>query len=211
MYLKKTPFWLRIFYPKSVLWSLPQKEPTIYLTFDDGPIPTLTPEILKILREHNVKATFFCVGDNIRKYKEIYKQIADEGHLIGNHTFNHLNSWKTYRRNYLRNILLSQKQHPSVFFRPPYGRISPWLAYKLGKRFSVVLWSVLSGDFDSKTTKEECLQNVIEHTTNGSIVVFHDNIKAKEKVLYALPRFIAHFKGKGYKFSILKRIDFAQT
>ncbi|MEO8794622.1 MAG: polysaccharide deacetylase family protein [Daejeonella sp.] len=202
MYLAYSPFWLRWYY-QNLIWHKNRKEKCIYLTFDDGPIPVVTPWVLKILKEFNVKATFFCIGDNVQKHTEIYNQIKTEGHSIGNHTFNHLKGWKTTDNIYLENFGHCEKLVKSNLFRPPYGRIKKSQIAKLkllNPEIEIIMWDVLSGDFDVNLSPEGCLKNVLKYTRNGSIIVFHDSLKAYNRLEYALPQAIKLLKEKGYKF-----------
>lgn len=216
MYLIKTPWLLKKFYPKELVWNKTRSQKTIYLTFDDGPIPIVTPFVLKTLKRFNAKATFFCIGDNISKHTEIFEQLKNEGHAVGNHTFNHLKGWKTDNKNYLENIIKCQKLTQTNLFRPPYGRIKKSQIKRLidfrhethdglqnPQIFQIIMWDVLSGDFDQSLTPEKCLNNVIKHTENGSIVVFHDSLKAKQRLEYVLPRALEKWQQEGYKFSAL--------
>jgi peptidoglycan/xylan/chitin deacetylase (PgdA/CDA1 family) len=196
----KPPFFFNWLSPRYLTCSVPGTEKKIYLTFDDGPIPEATPAILEILQKFNVKATFFVVGDNVRKYPEIHQQVIEEGHATGNHTFHHLNGWVTTTGSYLEDVSRCSELVKSNLFRPPYGRFTPSQFLLLRKKYRFVLWSVLSYDFHRHTSPGQCLENVISHTENGSIVVFHDNLKSIEKVQYALPRFLEHFLKKGYQF-----------
>lgn len=200
MYFIKSPYILSKLTGKTVFWEMPKGKNRIFLTFDDGPIPEITPDVLKILSHYKVKATFFCVGDNIRKYPQILQQIIENGHSIGCHSFNHLNGWKTPKEEYIENVNKCEEYLNTNLFRPPYGKATPAQINLLKEKYFTVLWSVLSGDFDTKITGEQCLQNVIQNTFDGSIVVFHDSIKAKERLIYALPMFIEHFLAKGFSF-----------
>jgi peptidoglycan/xylan/chitin deacetylase (PgdA/CDA1 family) len=205
MYLVKSPLLLKWYYP-SLTWNKARSKKAIYLTFDDGPIPDVTDFVLKTLREQNVKATFFCIGDNIRKHPKIFKQLLDDGHLVGNHTFNHLKGWKTDDLSYIENFELCQKLTNSQLFRPPYGRIKKSQIKEIKQRYpsmDIIMWDVLTGDFDLKLSPEACYQNVVKHTENGSIIVFHDSLKAFDRLQYALPKCIGYFKSKGYKFLTL--------
>jgi peptidoglycan/xylan/chitin deacetylase (PgdA/CDA1 family) len=203
MFAVKPPYFFRFFNSGSLICRMPSDEKAIYLTFDDGPVPEVTPDVLTILREKNARATFFCVGDNVRSFQGLFKNILDDGHTAGNHTFNHLNGWITPPGSYYSNIKKCRELVPSKLFRPPYGRFTPGQYFLLKKEYKFIMWSVLTGDFDSGTTPEKCLDNALKNSGNGSIVVFHDSIKAKEKVLYALPRFIDQFSGLGYTFRSL--------
>jgi peptidoglycan/xylan/chitin deacetylase (PgdA/CDA1 family) len=203
----KTPKTLqRVF--SSILWKKPQKVPTIYLTFDDGPVPELTPRILEVLKEYKAKATFFCVGDNIQKHSSIFKNLLDEEHSIGNHTYRHLNAWKTDRNTYLQDIQdcqneIKKRNGKTKFFRPPYGKLNFYLRTEIQKNYQIVLWDVLSYDFDEQVSRETCLKNTLQNCENGSIIVFHDNIKATRNLIYTLPRLLNHFSEKGFVFDKL--------
>lgn len=205
------PNWLMRKMYSSAVWRIPTEEKKIFLTFDDGPIPEITPWVLKILKQFNAKATFFCVGENIEKHPEIFQQIITEGHFIGNHTYNHLNGWKTNTKIYFENISMCNsiiQSRNSQFairnlFRPPYGRMKRSQSSIINKKYSIIMWDVLSGDFDKNTSEAKCLKNVLAKTREGSIVVFHDSIKAKRNLFYSLPKFLEHFSEKGFTFSLL--------
>lgn len=205
MYFVTPPYVVRSLSKRNLTWNINTLDKVIYLTFDDGPIPEVTTFVLKQLKEFNAKATFFCVGDNVRKYPEVFKEIIWDQHSVGNHSFNHLNGWKSLSKNYLHNIQKCNSFFQTDLFRPPYGKISPMQILKLKKNYSIVLWSVLSYDFDNETTGEKCLENVILHSEPGSIVVFHDSIKAKENLYYTLPRFLDHFTKLGFEFRALTK------
>ena len=175
----------------------------LFLTFDDGPIPEVTPWVLQVLRSYNAKATFFCIGKNIEENQWIYNMIKKEGHSVGNHTYDHLNGWRTNVRTYYRSVIQCSELTGSNLFRPPYGRIKREQASGLLSRFKIVMWDVLSGDFDINSSKEKCLSNVVDNARRGSIIVFHDSIKAQEKMQYALPRVLEHFSLMGYAFRAL--------
>lgn len=209
MYFVKTPRIIKQIFP-SFKWDQPTENKEIFLTFDDGPIPEVTPWVLEQLDKYNARATFFCVGDNVRKYPEIFDQIIEQGHQVGNHTFNHLNGWNTLTEEYLDNIEKCSDLVDSTLFRPPYGKISRKQSQIISKKFSIVMWDVLSGDFDPEISKITCLENVLQHTTSGSIVVFHDNIKSFEKLQFVLPVFLEHFTAKGYFFSTLDSVKSAE-
>jgi peptidoglycan-N-acetylglucosamine deacetylase len=197
-YFVKTPWWLKKIY-SSYVWNVDTKEKIIYLSFDDGPHPIATSFVLDELKKHNAKATFFCIGKNVVTYPAIYKRILDDGHRVGNHTQHHLNGWKTNTHNYIEDITTAAEHIESNLFRPPYGRIKKAQAKRL-KEYKIVMWDVLSGDFDEAVEKEKCLSNVKSKTTAGSIVVFHDSEKAWEKMSYTLPRILEHFSHSGYVF-----------
>jgi peptidoglycan/xylan/chitin deacetylase (PgdA/CDA1 family) len=207
MYLIKTSWWLKLFYP-SFLWHKNESDKVLYLTFDDGPHPTATLFVLEQLKQYNAKATFFCIGKNVLEEPLIYQQILSEGHSVGNHTHNHLSGWKTDDAIYLENIQQAAKYIDSKLFRPPYGRIKKSQAKKLqpaasNQKFRIIMWDVLSGDFDTKISPEKCLSNVINHATTGSIIVFHDSTKAWERLSYTLPKTLEHFSKLGYTFKAL--------
>lgn len=200
--LVRPPQLLRAFY-KGSLWRMDKKEPVIYLTFDDGPIPELTEWVLDVLMKYQVKATFFCVGDNIVKNPSIFERILKDGHQVGNHTFNHMKGWEVKNSLYFENIEKCQKSTKTNLFRPPYGRIKKSQYKLLAKDYKVVFWDVLSYDYDKLTSSKKCLDNSIKYTRNGSIIVFHDNIKAQKNLKFALPQYIEHFLKLNYKFATL--------
>lgn len=202
MYLIKTPALMRTLAP-GMLWRVETNEREIYLTFDDGPVPEVTPWVLDILAQYNAKATFFCVGDNARKYPEIYRRILREGHQVGNHTFNHLKGCHTDLQSYLNNVKRCAEWVQSDFFRPPYGLLSTRQKRALQRDYQIVMWDVLSGDFDPKLSPRQCLRNVLDHAAPGSIVVFHDNVKALPRLRYALPETLSRLSAYGYAFKSL--------
>lgn len=175
----------------------------IYLTFDDGPIEDLTPWILDVLKQYNVKATFFCVGNNIDKNPAIFKRLLDEGHRVGNHTYNHIKGWKTGTEAYMENIEKCQELTRTNLFRPPYGRIKKKQFRLVASTHTVVFWDVLTHDYDQVISPQKCLDNSIKYTRNGSIVVFHDNMKAQKNLKFVLPQYIEHFLKLNYKFAVL--------
>lgn len=188
-----------MFYPL-LTWQIKTDEKVIYLTFDDGPHETATSFVLNILKKHNAKATFFCIGKNVQLHPEIYERIINEGHSVGNHTFNHLNGWKVNDENYLSDIKNASAVIQSKLFRPPYGRIKKSQVKILQPNYNIIMWSVLSGDFDVNLSPQKCLNNVIKNTAKGSIVVFHDSAKAMERLAFALPKTLEYFSEKGYVF-----------
>ena len=199
-YFVKTPWWLKKLYPECV-WQMPGQSKKIYLTFDDGPHPVATPFVLEQLKKYNAKATFFCIGKNIDEYPFLYEEILDDGHMVGNHTYNHLNGWKTDDATYIENIVLAKKRIDSNLFRPPYGRATKFQLRLLKQQGMLpVMWTVLSGDFDTGLSREKCLINVVKNTMEGSIVIFHDSAKAFERLEYVLPRVMEHFSAKGFQF-----------
>lgn len=200
--LVRPPQLLRNLY-KDSLWRMDKTQPIIYLTFDDGPIPELTPWVLDILKQYQITATFFCVGENIDKNPEIFKRILEEGHQVGNHTYNHLKGWQTKKKDYLTNVAKCQALTQTNLFRAPYGRISRKQYNILVKEYKMVFWDVLSYDYDTFISPEKCLENSIKHTQNGTIIVFHDNKKAQKNIKYALPRYIDYFLKLNYTFASL--------
>ncbi|MFL5765075.1 MAG: polysaccharide deacetylase family protein [Bacteroidia bacterium] len=203
MYIVRPTYLLRQIYP-GALWRMPAGEKKIYLTFDDGPVPEITPGVLDVLKAENVKATFFCVGENVEKHTEIYHRLISEGHAVGNHTYNHLNGWKTHGHQYVRNVLKCAGLVDSKLFRPPYGRAKKSQMAVLSSQYKIVMWDVLTYDYDKNTTPEQCLKNANEHVRNGSVIVFHDSLKARRNMEYALPRFISFAREKGFEFGLLE-------
>lgn len=212
MYFIKTPKIIRFFF-KSYIWSVDTNNKEIYLTFDDGPTPVITEFVLDTLRKHKAKATFFCIGKNIDNHPELFQRIIDEGHSIGNHTQNHVNGWKTNNKLYIRQVYncqsvigkyLTHTTKKQILFRPPYGKIKNSQAKELIELgYKIIMWSVLSGDFDLNITKEQCLSNVLKNTKKGDIVVFHDSKKAYKNVEYTLPVMLKYFSNKGFNFKKL--------
>lgn len=236
-YLKKISTLGKFLYP-SLLWNLPKTGNTLFLTFDDGPIPEVTPWVLTLLKEYHAKATFFCIGENIVKYPEIFDQVLAEGHRIGNHTFNHLNGWKTPISTYIENVhkaeeIIFEKQEKRKkrqearskniedreekkesgnqnqdenikLFRPPYGKITPKQIKLLQQQgFKIVMWEVISGDFDTKISAKNCFDNVTKYSKPGSIVVFHDSLKASEKLKEVLPKVLEYYHQRGFEFKAI--------
>jgi peptidoglycan/xylan/chitin deacetylase (PgdA/CDA1 family) len=206
-YFTKTPFWLKMLYP-SCLWNYPAAADgkKIYLSFDDGPHASATPFVLDQLKKYNAKASFFCIGKNVVEETVIYKRILNEGHRVGNHTFNHLNGWKTDNKVYMENIEKARAQIDSDLFRPPYGRASAFQIRNLIEKlhYKVVMWDVLSGDFDPSVSGKTAAERVIRKSRSGSIVVFHDSTKAYPVLQEALPLVLAYFSGAGYSFETIQ-------
>ena len=199
MLIEQTPDFIRKLIPGAV-WRLPQKEKTVYLTFDDGPIPEVTPWVLDLLKKYNIKATFFCVGDNVRKYPEVFKMVVSAGHSVGNHTFNHLQGFKVRSGKYVENVELADSYIRSNLCRPPHGHLRIRQGTKLSKKFRFVMWDVITRDYNMKLSGEYVLNVVKRYARNGSIIVFHDSIKAEENMKYALPKAIEFLLSEGYKF-----------
>lgn len=190
---------------RDYIWKIPNKEKKVFLTFDDGPTPEVTEWVLETLKSYNAKATFFCIGKNIESEPEIFRKITTAGHSVGNHTFNHLKGWKTDTETYIENVELCQSaignQLPTTgnLFRPPYGKIKKSQAKSLQKSgYRIIMWDVLSMDYDPETTNEACLNNVIKNVEEGSIIVFHDSQKASEKLKFVLPKTLEFLKQKKY-------------
>jgi len=203
-YFIKTPWIVKRIFP-SYVWSLPAYEKQVYLTFDDGPHPTITPWVLDELKKCGAKASFFCIGSNVEKFPGIYQRIIDEGHTTGNHTHHHLNGWETEDKKYLADISQASQLIKSNLFRPPYGRIKNAQARKVGEalqndRSRIIMWDVLSADFDSSFSPEQCLNNVLENVSAGSIIVFHDSEKAFRNLEFVLPKTLVSLQKEGYTF-----------
>lgn len=207
-YAAKTPKLLRWYYSK-LTWSIKTTKKKVYLTFDDGPIPEVTEFVLDVLKKENCKAHFFCIGKNVVENPVIYKRILDDGHLVGNHTYNHLNGWKTNTAQYLQNIIDATKVINSNLFRPPYGRITTQQIKAIRnstleiRNLKFIMWDVLSGDFDTNITAEKCFQNVVVNIEPGSIIVFHDSVKAFPRMKEALPRVLDWLKENEYAVKLL--------
>ena len=233
-YLVKTPKLVQRTFPKRV-WAFPMKKKQVFLTFDDGPIPEVTPWVLSLLKQHNAKATFFCIGENVTKHPEVFQQIKTEGHTIGNHTFHHLNGRKTKFEDYLEDVekadlvmlgvrpfdfaqgdstkcevifqsinqqssISNQQSKLTKLFRPPFGKMTTQQANMLQKQgYKIIMWDVLSADFDTTISEEQCLQNVLQNVKEGSIVVFHDSLKAEKKLRYTLPKVLDYISEKGWE------------
>jgi len=204
MYFIKTPELLKRIYPNQI-WSYPASEKKIFLTFDDGPTPGITENVLKELKKFSAKATFFLVGQNAERNPELVSLIRKEGHSIGNHTYKHVNGWHVSTKSYLKEVLKCEEVVQSKLFRPPYGRITRSQTRLMMHRYKVIMWDVLSGDFDTTITKERVLKNVLQNTRPGSIIVFHDSLKAADRMQYALPRVLDFFSSKGFSFEKMSR------
>lgn len=208
LWIKTNPL-IKALFPKYV-WSIPNTEKKVWLTFDDGPIPEITEWVLSELEKFHAKATFFCIGDNIHKHPEVFKKIIASGHAIGNHTFNHLQGWKTQTSDYIENVekcALEMTQHEntnSKLFRPPYGKIKPAQAKMLRKLgYKIIMWDVLSADFNQAITPQQCLDNVVSNIASGSIIVFHDSLKAFPNLEYTLPKTLKFLSENGYTCEVL--------
>lgn len=203
MYVVTAPWWLRKIYSPHLIWSFETRKKEIFLTFDDGPHPTITPFVLDCLERYNAKATFFCIGKNVQQHPEIFQEIIDKGHAIGNHTDNHLNGWETGDEPYIKDVMAAHKKINSSLFRPPYGRITKSQVKQLLPRFKIIMWNVLSADFDVELTPQACFDNVIFNASPGSIIVFHDSDKAFFRLEYTLPKVLQFFTEKGYRLQAI--------
>jgi peptidoglycan/xylan/chitin deacetylase (PgdA/CDA1 family) len=201
-YKVKTPGWVKKLF-KRIVWHIPKAKKVLYLTFDDGPHPEVTHFVLDQLQQYKARATFFCIGKNVVDNPLIFNRILQEEHAIGNHTHNHLNGWKTSNDVYFQNIKEASKYIDSNLFRPPYGKITVKQYKQLQKQhkpLKMVMWDVLSGDFDVNITADKCCKNVLKSAESGSVIVFHDSEKAFERLKYALPKVLKYFSEKGYQF-----------
>lgn len=202
-YLKTTKL-IRNLYPKNMIWEIPNDENALFLTFDDGPTPEVTEKALDLLKMYDAKATFFCLGKQVKAHPEIYLRIIDEGHAVGNHSIQHIKRHYYNSKSYLAEIREASHIVDSKLFRPPYGQIKHNQVRILKNSFKIVMWSVLSGDFDEKLSQEDCLKTVMKHSKSGSIIVFHDNLMAGDKMLYCLSSCLEAFTKKGFQF---RKID----
>ncbi len=203
MFIEQPPLFYRLLFP-GAFWRKPiNGEKVVYLTFDDGPIPEITPWVLDILEKYDVKATFFCVGDNVRKYPEIYKMVVEKGHRTGNHTFNHIQGIRKFSKRYLQNTKLASEYIDSDLFRPPHGHMRLTQFFTLRKHYKIIMWDVVTRDYSKLMTPEKVLDNVKKYVRDGSIIVFHDSLKSEQNMKYALPRSIEWLKEKGYNFRLL--------
>lgn len=202
-YLLTVPNLLRNFFG-DVIWEIPATDKVIYLTFDDGPFIKETQFVLDELDKHNAKATFFCIGKNVTAHPELYSQILQQGHITGNHTYNHLNGWKTDNDSYYNDIEKARKHIGGDLFRPPYGKITRRQVIALKKRgLTTIMWTAISADFDNSLTPQKCFENVMKHAKPGAIIVFHDSAKASKNLRYALPKVLDELSRQGYSFQAL--------
>ena len=199
----RPPMAFRFLYPGAV-WNISTKEKIVYLTFDDGPIPEVTSKVLELLDQYHAKATFFCIGENVKKYPTIFSSLLASGHAIGNHTYHHYNSWKVRSGMYLKDVEEASKYISSTLFRPPYGKLKAGTFFSLRRKYTIIMWDVITCDFDVKVAKEKVFENVIMNAKEGSIIVFHDSKKASENMLYALPKVLAYYSEKGFRFEAIK-------
>lgn len=202
MYLPKTPEIAKKIFPK-LTWDNHQSDNSVYLSFDDGPTPEITDWVLDQLERYDAKATFFCLGKNVVLYPEIFERIRNNGHTVGNHTYNHLNCWQTDKKQYLLDIESCSRVFHSKFFRPPYGKLKPGVRSAIRKDYEIVMWDIMAYDFDQSVSPEDCARNVIEHVHPGSIIVFHDSLKAEKNLRKALPAVLEDFKRRGLQMKAL--------
>jgi peptidoglycan/xylan/chitin deacetylase (PgdA/CDA1 family) len=212
LFVFKIPLIIKWFYP-TLVWNGERTSKTIYLTFDDGPVPGVTDCILDVLAEHQVKASFFCVGGNIAKNPELFKSIIREGHTVGNHTYHHLNGWNQKEEDYINDInkcreVMIQCGYSSDIrlFRPPYGRLKKKVISRIGKDYRIIMWDVLSWDFSSRLSSKKILRKSIRHTEGGSIIIFHDSEKTKSDIRFIISQYIDHFCGLNYEFSTIDEL-----
>lgn len=195
-------FVLKSLYP-SLIWNIDTEKKALYLTFDDGPTKGVTNTLLDLLKHYKAKATFFCVGKNIELNLDLYHRIIDEGHEIGNHTFHHKNGWNSNNVDYLKDVFKFNELHKTPYFRPPYGRIRPTQISVLKHDFKIIMWSALSMDYHPRVNKEKCFENANKKLKGGDILVFHDSLKAKDKMLYAVERLLKEKSEEGFQFCSL--------
>ena len=203
MFIEQVPGFVRNMFPKA-LWRMNPDEKAVYLTFDDGPIPVITPWVVDLLGRYGIKATFFMVGDNVRKHPQEYKLVVDAGHRVGNHTFNHLKGLFTDTREYIENVEKGDALIHSNLFRPPHGMLRRSQYKELSKRYQFVMWDLVTRDYSKRMNGEEVLANVKKYVRNGSIITFHDSLRSEEKLRYALPRAIEWLLEQGYEFKIFE-------
>ena len=203
MLIERPPFLYRVFFP-GANWRFNTKEKVVYITFDDGPIPEITPWVLDLLDKYQIKAMFFCVADNVRKYPEIYQMIQERGHKVGNHTYRHLQGWLTRTKTYMQDVSEAEKWIDTQYFRPPHGHLRIPQFFRLRKKFKVIMWDVVTRDYSRLQSAEMVLYNVKKYTRKGSIIVFHDSLKAEVKMKYVLPKAIEWLLEQGYRFEEIK-------
>ena len=201
MILEQPSFWLRWMFPRA-LWRMDKNERAVYLTFDDGPIPEATPFILDTLRQFDAKATFFMVGDNVRKYPHLFEKVVEEGHQLGNHTFNHLGGFKHLVKTYIDNTEKANELIGAHLFRPPHGWMTPGEYYWLRRKYKIVMWDLVTRDYSKWLTADDVVKNVRNFTRNGSIITFHDSLKSIDKLQTALPESLEWLQSQGYKFKV---------
>lgn len=202
MLIEQVPAVIRKIYPKTV-WRLPKEQKTVYLTFDDGPIPEVTPWVLDLLDKYQIKATFFCVGENVKKHPEVFEMVKQRGHLVGNHTFNHLAGFTNLSKHYIDNVALADQYIHSHLFRPPHGTFRYAQFVFLRRNYHIVFWDVVTRDYNKELSGDKVFSIVKRYARNGSIIVFHDSLKAEKNMKYALPLAIEWLQKEGYRFELL--------
>ena len=202
MYLPKTPKIAKKIFPK-LTWDQDSTENAVYLTFADGPTPAVTRWVLNQLNQYNAKGTFFCLGKNVVLYPDLFEEVLKAGHAVGNHTYNHLNCWKTPVKTYLNDIHSCERVFHSKLFRPPYGKLKPGVRTKILKNFKIIMWDIMSYDFDERLTPKECVENVLDNIKPGSIIVFHDSLKAKDNLKNCLPIILKSLHKAGIEMKAL--------
>ena len=202
MLITHPAFVLKSLYP-SLVWNIETEEKELFLTFDDGPTAGVTDPLLDLLQKFNAKATFFCLGKNIEENPDLFKRLIDEGHTVGNHSYDHINGWKSTNIAYLRNVMRFQDVYAAKYFRPPYGRLKPAQINSLKHEFEIIMWSALSMDYDSSQSKEDCFNHANAKIKSGDILLFHDSLKAKDRMFYAVERTLEERSDEGYRFSAL--------
>lgn len=202
MLIESPPWVYRVLFPGTI-WKLPLSEKCVYLTFDDGPIPEVTPWVLDLLDTYDIKATFFCVGDNVRKYPDIYQMVLDRGHHVGNHTFNHIQGIQYMTNNYEANVEKASEYIKSTLFRPPHGHMRLPQILNLRKKYKIVMWDVVTRDYSPYMNADDIVNVVKKYTDNGSIIVFHDSLKAEANMRASLPRAIEWLKEQGFTFKLI--------
>lgn len=199
----QVPQFIRWFFPGTI-WRLATVPPTIYITFDDGPVPEVTPQVLDILDKYQVKATFFCVGENVERYPTLFQEVLARGHAVGNHSYNHLRGTKTSTKSYIENIEKADALIKSPLMRPPYGRITPSQIRILRKKYKIIMWDYITYDFDASYNTQSIMRDIKKFSRNGAIVIFHDSIKASSNMLETLPQAIEYWQGQGYKLGMIQ-------
>lgn len=202
MFIEQPPYIVRALYP-GALWRMNPNEKAVYLTFDDGPIPGITPWVLDLLDKYDIKATFFLVGDNIRKHPEEFKMILERGHRVGNHTYNHIRGFEYKAVDYLANTEKANEMIQSDLFRPPHGHMGMKQYYALREKYKIVMWDLVTRDYSKHLNGPQVFTKVKKYVRNGSIITFHDSFKAERNMKYALPRSIEWLKEQGYTFKTL--------
>lgn len=197
------PNFIRKLFP-ALIWSFPDEEKTVFLTFDDGPNPDVTPWVLEKLAEYEAKATFFCLGKNVEQYPDVYQMIIDAGHAVGNHSYSHIKGWGVGVSDYIQDFDLAANFINSNLIRPPYGRITPTQAKVLNERYKLIMWDILSRDYSRTITRRGCVRNVVKHLRSGAIIVFHDSLKAQRNLRYALPRVLEALGQQNYKCNAIE-------